>query len=78
MFRSLATRSPRTMRTPASLPARSFSLSTARRVEQYPDNLSTNSKTKTDQYPDDKHAVNKVKEGDTSNIRESNTKDAME
>jgi hypothetical protein len=47
-------------------------------VEQYPGNLSTNSKTKTDQYPDDKHAVNKAKDGDTNNIQEANAKDGME
>lgn len=40
--------------------------------------LSTNSKTKTDLYPDDKRTVDKVEEGDTYNIRESDTKDAME
>lgn len=34
--------------------------------------------TKTDQYPDDKHTIDKVAEGDTHNIRESNTKDAMD
>ncbi|KAF2851769.1 hypothetical protein T440DRAFT_517249 [Plenodomus tracheiphilus IPT5] len=59
--------SARTMRTTA----RPMRMSVARP-------LSTNSKTKTDQYPDDKHAVDKTKEGDTYNIRESNTKDAMD
>lgn len=57
--------------------ARQFSISTARAVEQY-GGLSTNSKTKTDKYPDDKHAVNKVKEGDTNNVQESNAKAGME
>lgn len=40
--------------------------------------MSTNSKTKTDKYPDDKHVVNKTKEGDTYNIHESNTKEALD
>jgi hypothetical protein len=75
MFRNLATTSSRTLR---SLHARQFSVSVARNVEQYPKDLSTNSKTKTDQYPDDKHAVNKIKEGDTNNIQESNAKAGME
>jgi hypothetical protein len=75
MFRNLATTSSRTLR---SLHAHQFSISAARNVEQYPKDLSTNSKTKTDQYPDDKHAVNKIKEGDTNNIQESNAKAGME
>lgn len=67
------------LRFPARLPqTRPFTLSTARQVEQYPNDLSTNEKTKTDKYPDDKHVVEKTKEGDTHNIKESNTKDAME
>ena len=74
MFRNLATRSSRTFRT---VPARQFSISTTRTVEQY-GGLSTNSKTKTDKYPDDKHAVNKAKEGDTHNIQEANAKAGME
>ncbi|KAI8943066.1 hypothetical protein NX059_001102 [Plenodomus lindquistii] len=65
--RNLTSMSARTMRTGA----RPMRVAVARP-------LSTNSKTKTDQYPDDKHAVNKTKEGDTYNIRESNTKDAMD
>jgi hypothetical protein len=75
MFRNLATSSSRTLRT---VHVRQFSGATARYVEQYPGNLSTNSKTKTDQYPDDKHAVNKAKDGDTNNIQEANAKDGME
>jgi hypothetical protein len=75
MFRTLATSSSRTLRT---VHARQFSISAARCVEQYPGNLSTNSKTKTDKYPDDKHAVNKAKEGETHNIQEANAKDGME
>jgi hypothetical protein len=75
MFRNLATTSSRTLR---SLQARPFSVSTSRNVEQYPKDLSTNSKTKTDQYPDDKHAVNKAKDGDTNNIQEANAKAGME
>ena len=74
MFRNLATRSSRTFR---AIPARPFSISTARTVEQY-GGLSTNSKTKTDKYPDDKHAVDKAKEGDTHNIQEENVKAGME
>jgi hypothetical protein len=75
MFRNIATRSSRTIRTPN---ARPFSISTARRVEGYPNNASTNAKTKTDAYPDDKHAVNKAKDGDTANIQEANAKAGME
>jgi hypothetical protein len=77
MFRNLATTSSRTLRLSASQ-ARAFSTSTARYVEQYPKDLSTNSKTKTDAYPDDKHAVNKAKEGDTHNIQEANAQAGME
>ena len=77
MFRTLATRSSRTLRTTAS-PARPFSLSAARTVEQYPNNASTNAKTKTDAYPDDKHAVNKAKDGDTYNVQDANAKAGME
>ena len=76
MFRSLATRSSRTLRTPHVRP---FSLSATRRVEQYPNNASTNSKTKTDLYDSDTpHAKDKVREGDTHNVQESNMKDAMQ
>jgi hypothetical protein len=73
MFRTLV---PGTFRT--AVPARQFSLSTARRVEQYPNNASTNAKTATDAYPDDKHAVNKAKDGDTHNIQDANAKAGME
>jgi hypothetical protein len=73
MFRTLVTASSRTVRT-----TRQFSLSTARRVEQYPNNASTNAKTATDAYPDDKHAVNKAKDGDTHNIQDANAKAGME
>jgi hypothetical protein len=74
MFRNLAISSSQAMRT---VQARQFSISTARRVEQY-GGLSTNAKTKTDAYPDDKHAVNKAKEGETNNIQEANAKAGME
>lgn len=77
MFRALTSRT----RTPLlrSTHARAFSLSSSLRVEQYPNDLSTNSKTKTDLYDSDTpHAKEKVKEGDTYNIQESNMKDALE
>ena len=78
MFRTTVARSTRTFRLSAPS-ARPFSLSASRYVEQYPDNLSTNSKTKTDQYEGDKpHTVDKVKEGDTHSVQESNAADAME
>lgn len=35
-------------------------------------------KPKTEKYPDDQHAVNKVREGDTHNIQESNAKAGIE
>ena len=59
---------------------RPFSLSASRRVQQYPNDLSTNSKTKTDLYDSDKpHAVQeKVKQGDTHNVQESNAKAGMD
>ncbi|CAN9454032.1 unnamed protein product [Alternaria alternata] len=60
--------------------ARPFSLSASRRVEQYPNNASTNSKTKTDKYDSDSpHAVQeKVKQGDTHNVQESNAKAGLD
>ncbi|KAI4627097.1 uncharacterized protein J4E87_004439 [Alternaria ethzedia] len=75
MFRNSMIRSTRALRLTAPS-ARLFSLSTSRRVEQYPNNLSTNSKTKTDKYDSDSpHAVQeKVKQGDTHNVQESNAK----
>jgi hypothetical protein len=75
MFRNLATTSSRTLRT---VHARQFSISAIRSEGPYPGGLSTNSKTKTDKYPDDKHAVNKVKEGDTHNVQEANAKAGIE
>jgi len=75
MFRNTMIRPTRTVRLTAPT-ARPFSLSTSRPVEQYPNNLSTNSKTKTDKYDSDSpHAVQeKVKQGDTHNVQESNAK----
>jgi hypothetical protein len=77
MFRNTMLRSTRTLRT---VNARPFSLSTSRNVEQYPNDLSTNSKTKTDKYESDSpHAVqDKVQQGDTHNVQESNAKAGME
>lgn len=75
MFRNLASTSARTLRT---IQARSFSVSVARPVQGYPNDLSTNSKTKTDMLPDDKHAVNKAKDGDTNDVQSSNLKDGLE
>lgn len=73
MLRSAA-RSTRTL----SVNARPFSASTARKVEGYPSNASTNSKVKTDQYPDDEHSVNKAKKGDKNDIQTSNLSDGLE
>jgi len=79
MFRNSMIRSTRTLRLTAPS-ARPFSLSASKRVEQYPNNLSTNSKTKTDKYDSDSpHAVQeKVKQGDTHNVQESNAKAGIE
>jgi len=79
MFRTTMMRSARTFRLSAPS-ARPFSLSTSRQVEQYPNNMSTNSKTKTDKYDSDSpHAVqDKVKEGDTHSVQESNAKAGLE
>lgn len=74
MLRSYAARSTSTLR----VAARPFSVFAARRVEGYPGNLSTNSKTKTDQYPDDEHSVNKAKKGDDNDIQTANLKDGLE
>ena len=82
MFRTTMTRSPRTFTTTtaAASTARAFSIAASRRVEQYPNNLSTNSKTKTDKYEaDSPHAVQeKVEQGDTHNVQEANAKAGME
>lgn len=79
MFRNTVIKSPRHLCLRAT-PARPFSLSASKRVEQYPKDLSTNSKTKTDQYEGDSpHAVqDKVERGDTHNVQESNAKAGME
>lgn len=78
MFRTTMQRSSRTLRFPTS--TRPFSLTASKRVTQYPNDLSTNSKTKTDAYEaDSPHAVQeKVKQGDTHNVQESNAKAGME
>ncbi|RMZ70710.1 hypothetical protein GMOD_00000841 [Pyrenophora seminiperda CCB06] len=51
-------------------------MASSRHVSQYPNNLSTNSTTKTDKYNSDSpHAVQeKVAQGDTHNVQESNAK----
>ncbi|KNG45796.1 hypothetical protein DDE82_006854 [Stemphylium lycopersici] len=75
------TRSPRTFTTTATASTpRAFSLTASRHVEQYPNNLSTNSKTKTDKYEaDSPHAVqDKIKQGDTYNVQEANAKAGMD
>ncbi|KAL7778003.1 hypothetical protein CFE70_004677 [Pyrenophora teres f. teres 0-1] len=79
MFRTIMIRTTRTLRLSAPS-ARPFSLSASRNVEQYPNNLSTNSKTKTDKYDSDSpHAVQeKVNQGDTHNVQESNAKAGMD
>lgn len=63
MFRSLATVSAR--RT-CAVPARAFSVSSARTIDTNP-----GSKTK-------KHATDKAKDGDTANVQEANAKAGME
>ncbi|KAJ4993310.1 hypothetical protein SVAN01_01285 [Stagonosporopsis vannaccii] len=73
MLRSYATKAS-TLR----VVARPFSVSAVSRVEGYPSNASTNSKTKTDQYPDDEHSVNKAKKGDNNDIQTSNLKDGLD
>ncbi|KAF1829628.1 hypothetical protein BDW02DRAFT_573804 [Decorospora gaudefroyi] len=77
MFQNTLLRSSRPLRRLQACP---FSVSTARAVEQYPDHASTNAKTKTDKYEGNSpHAVqDKVGQGDTHNIQESNAKAAMD
>ncbi|CAO2651893.1 Nn.00g001760.m01.CDS01 [Neocucurbitaria sp. VM-36] len=75
MYRNPMTAS---MRAPARLFVRQFSVSASRPVKQYPNDSSTDGSVKTDKYPDDKHATQKVKEGDTHNIQEANMKSGMD
>lgn len=79
MFRTTIIKSPTRLRLHAPS-VRPFTLSASNRVAQYPNDLSTNSKTKTDLYDSDKpHAVqDKVRQGDTHNVQESNAKAGME
>jgi hypothetical protein len=79
MFRNTMIKSPMRLRLCAPS-TRAFSLSASKRVDQYPNDLSTNSKTKTDLYDSDSpHAVqDKVEQGDTYNVHESNAKAGME
>lgn len=81
MFRAaLLPRSTASLRTitTTTLQARAFTVSSITLADAYPNNLSTNSKTKTDLYDSDTpHAKDKVKEGDTHNVQESNAADAM-
>ena len=70
MHRNLATAS---IRAPARF-ARPFSVAASRPAKK---NLSTDDSVKADKYPDDKHAMNKVKEGDTHNVQEENMKSGM-
>jgi hypothetical protein len=69
------TRSSRTLRTASVRP---FSQSAVQRVEGYPNNASTNSKTDTSMLPDDEHSVNKAKKGDKNDIQTSNLSDGLE
>lgn len=75
MLRTFAAKSARTVRVAS---ARPFSVSTVRRVEGYPSNASTDSKTKTDMLPDDEHSVNKAKKGDKNDIQTSNLSGGIE
>ncbi|KAJ4362721.1 hypothetical protein N0V95_001323 [Ascochyta clinopodiicola] len=75
MLRTFASRSSRTLRVANVRP---FSQSTVQRVEGYPNNASTNAKTKTDMLPDDEHSVNKAKKGDTNDIQTSNLKSGLD
>ncbi|PSN66529.1 hypothetical protein BS50DRAFT_456568, partial [Corynespora cassiicola Philippines] len=54
---------------------RAFAVSAVRPAKQYPDDLSTNEKTKTDLYPDDEHATRKR---DRLNIQEDSVGAGME
>ena len=69
------TRSSRTLRTTSVRP---FSQSAIFRVEGYPNNASTNSKTDTSMLPDDEHSVNKAKKGDKNDVQTSNLSDGLE
>ena len=75
MLRTFASRPLRTLRVAHM---QSFSQSTVQRVEGYPNNASTNDKTKTDMLPDDEHSVNKAKKGDTNDTQTSNLKASLE
>lgn len=68
------TRSSRTLRVASIRP---FSQSAIVRVEGYPNNASTNSKTDTSMLPDDEHSVNKAKKGDKNDIQTSNLNDGL-
>lgn len=75
MLRTFASRSSQNLR---RTNVRPFTQSAVQRVEGYPNNASTNSKTKTDMLPDDEHSVNKAKKGDTNDIQTANLKDGVE
>ncbi|KAF1359718.1 hypothetical protein EJ07DRAFT_165825 [Lizonia empirigonia] len=75
MLRTFASRSSQTLR---NTNVRPFTQSSVQRVEGYPNNASTNSKTKTDMLPDDEHSVNKAKKGDTNDIQTANLKDGID
>ncbi|KAF2628467.1 hypothetical protein BU25DRAFT_410034 [Macroventuria anomochaeta] len=75
MLRTFASRSSRTL---CVVSVRPFSQSAVQRVEGYPNNASTNSKTKTDMLPDDEHSVNKAKKGDKNDVQTSNLADGLD
>lgn len=56
---------------------RPFSQSATSRVEGYPNNASTNSKTDTSMLPDDEHSVNKAKKGDKNDVQTSNLSEGL-
>ena len=72
------------IRTPSLAPRAVSAISTrqftagSRDLKSYPEDLSTNSKTKTDKYPDDEHATSKVKKGDQLDIQSANAKEGIE
>jgi hypothetical protein len=65
-----------TSRTTSAISARQFTASSLNQKE-YPQDLSTNSKTKTDKYPDDEHTTSKAKGSDQLDVQSANAQHGM-
>lgn len=70
-------RTPALVRVASPLATRPFSVS-SQFQKKYPEDLSTNEKTKTELYPDDEHSTKKAAKGDTLDVQTANLKDAQE